>query len=106
MRRPIPKAGCYSLAIVAAVAALLLREVLSPLLGVSYPFLTSWAAIILSAWYCGVGASIVCTLVCVVGVWYWFLPYLHSFALQNPRAEISGMAIFSVVAGTSAKQRI
>ncbi|MGD0512292.1 MAG: PAS domain S-box protein [Terriglobales bacterium] len=99
MRRPIPKAGCYSLAIVAAVAALLLREVLSPLLGVSYPFLTSWAAIILSAWYCGVGASIVCTLVCVVGVWYWFLPYLHSFALQNPRAEISGMAIFSVVSG-------
>jgi PAS domain S-box-containing protein len=99
MHRVTPKAQGYFLAILAALVALLLRKMLSPLLGADNPYLTVWAAIVFSAWYCGIGPSIACTLVCVLGVWYWFLPYVNSFALQNPKAEISGIALFSVLSG-------
>lgn len=99
MRRVSPKARGYFLAILAALVALLLRKMLSPLLGAGNPYLTVWAAIVFSAWYCGIGPSVVCTILSVFGVWYWFLPYVNSFVLQNPKAEISGMALFVALSG-------
>src|SRR5580704_18970579 len=99
MRRVTPKVRGYFLAILAALVALLLRKMLSPLLGAGNPYLTVWAAIVFSAWYCGIGPSVLCTIASVFGVWYWFLPYVHSFVLQNSKAEISGMALFSVLSG-------
>ncbi len=89
----------YGLAILAAIAALLLRQVLSPLLGESNPYHTVWAAVFFSAWYCGLGPSIVTALVSVVGVWYWFLAPVGSFALRDPKTTISGMVGFLVFSG-------
>src|SRR5580658_8870666 len=86
----------YGLAVLAAIAALLLRQVLSPLLGESNPYHTVWAAVFFSAWYCGLGPSIVTTLLSAAGVWYWFLPRFHSFELQEPKAEISGLLGFLI----------
>jgi signal transduction histidine kinase len=86
----------YGLAILAAIVALFLREALSPLLGVNNPYHTVWAAVVFSAWYCGLGPSIVTALIGVAGVWYWFLPHLQSFELQDPKSEISGMFGFLV----------
>jgi hypothetical protein len=40
----------YSLAILAAIVALILRQLLSPLLGESNPYHTVWAAVFFSAW--------------------------------------------------------
>jgi PAS domain S-box-containing protein len=97
MRRVIPDARRYSLAILAALAALLLRKMLTPLFGYENPYLTAWAAIVLSAWYCGIGPSVLCTIMSMLGVWYWFLPRFNSFVLGNPKSEISGMALFSVL---------
>ena len=99
MRRFIPDARRYVVAILAALIALLLRNMLSPLLGASNPYHTVWMAVVFSAWYCGVGPSVVSTFVSLVGVWYLFLPPSHSFALQNPKAEISGMVGFLVFSG-------
>jgi PAS domain S-box-containing protein len=99
MGRTISGARPYFLAVLAALAALLLRKSLSPLLGMDNPYLTAWAAVVLSAWYYGIGPSLVCTIISVVGVWYLFLPYFHSFGLQNPKSEISGMVLFSLLAG-------
>ena len=70
---------------------------LSPLLGTDNPYLIAWAAICLSAWYCGIGPSIACILISVLGVWYWFLPVFHSFTFQNPKSEVSGMVLFSLL---------
>ncbi len=81
----------YGLAILAAMTALLIRELLSPFLGQDNPYHTVWAAVVFSAWYCGLGPSIVTTLLGGIGVWYSFLPYSHSFELQDPKTEISGM---------------
>jgi signal transduction histidine kinase len=84
----------YGLAVLAVIVALLLREVLTPLLGENNPYHTVWAAVVFSAWYCGLGPSVVTTVLSLVGVWYWFLPPTHSFALENPETAISGMVGF------------
>jgi signal transduction histidine kinase len=89
----------YSLAILAAVVALLLRGLLAPFLGQSNPYHTAWAAVVFSAWYCGLGPSIVAALVSLAGIWYWFLPPTGSFALRDPETEISGMLSFLVFSG-------
>src|SRR5580700_6498385 len=86
----------YGLAILAAMAALLLRGLLSPLLGESNPYHTIWAAVVFSAWYCGLGPSIVTTLVGAAGIWYWFMPRIHLLELQDLKHEISGMLGFLV----------
>ena len=92
-------AARYSFAVLSAVLALLLRQALSPLLGANNPFFTVWAAVVFSAWYCGLGPSIVTTLISALGVWYWFLPPLHSFRQQDLTAQISGLVGFGVLSG-------
>jgi signal transduction histidine kinase len=87
----------YGLAILAAIAALLLRQALSPLLGESNPYHTVWAAVFFSVWYCGLGPAIVTTLLSMVGVWYWFLAPAGSFTLRDPKTAISGMVGFLVL---------
>src|SRR5512135_3926300 len=92
-------AARYALAVLIAVLALLLRQVLSPLLGASNPYFTLWAAVVFSAWYCGLGPAVVMTVVSIVGVWYWFLVPMHSFRLQDPKTQISGLVGFVVLSG-------
>jgi signal transduction histidine kinase len=89
----------YALAILAATLALWLRWVLSPLLGETNPYHTLWPAVVFSAWYCGLGPSIVTSLLGLAGIWYWFLPPYNSFSLQDPKVEISGMLGFLVFSG-------
>jgi signal transduction histidine kinase len=89
----------YGLATLAAMAALLLRELLSPFLGTDNPYHTVWAAVVFAAWYCGVGPAILTTLLGGLGVWYWFLPPTRSFHLQDPKTEISGTVGFLFFSG-------
>ena len=92
-------AARYALAVFTAILALLLRRALSPLLGANNPYHTVWAAVVFSAWYCGLYPSIVTALLSVLGVWYWFLPPFGSFATQDAKAQIAGMAGFLVLSG-------
>jgi signal transduction histidine kinase len=96
--RNFKKVRGYGLAIVAAVAALWLRQLLSPLFGDSNPYHTLWLGVVFSAWYCGLGPSVLTVLIGVVGVWYWFLPPYNSFALRNPN-DLFGMIGFVVFSG-------
>lgn len=89
----------YGFAVLAALTGLLLREMLSPLFGAANPYHAAWAAVAFSAWYCGAGAAVLTTFVSMFGVWYWFLPPYHSFALQEPRTQIPGMIGFLVFSG-------
>jgi signal transduction histidine kinase len=86
----------YAIASAAAIIALLLRQLFFPFLGASNPYHTVWPAVVFSAWYCGLGPSVVTALLSVVGVWYWFLPPFGSFALQDPKSAIAGMLGFLV----------
>jgi hypothetical protein len=86
----------YGLAILASSVAIVLRQLVSPLLGSDNPYHTIWAAVVFSAWYCGVGPSIVTVLLGLMGVWYWFLPPAGSFTLQDTRADVYGMIGFVI----------
>jgi PAS domain S-box-containing protein len=88
----------YTLAILAALGALLLRNVFTPLLGASNPYHTVWLAVIFMAWYCGIGPSVVGTIIAVLGVWYWLLPPANSFAIRD-RTEVFGMLGFLIFSG-------
>jgi PAS domain S-box-containing protein len=90
-------AGRYTVAVLAAVLALLLRQALSPLLGAKSPYFTVWAAVVFSAWYCGLWPSIVTTLINALGVWYWFLPPVHSFRVEDPKTQIGTLAGFGLL---------
>jgi PAS domain S-box-containing protein len=89
----------YAFAILAAVAALLLRQALSPWYGTGFAFQTAFAAIAFAAWYCGVGPAILTALIGLLGAWYWFLPPVDTFALKDPKTEIPGMIGRFVLAG-------
>jgi PAS domain S-box-containing protein len=92
-------AARYAFAVLTAVLALLLRQALWPLLGANNPYHTVWAAVIFSAWCFGLGPSIVTTLISALGVWYLFLLPLHSFRLQDPKSQITGLVWFGVLSG-------
>jgi PAS domain S-box-containing protein len=83
----------YFLAIMAAFVALYLRYLLTPLLGNQNPYHTVWLAVVFSAWYCGTGPAIICTVISTLGVDYWFLPPFHAFSIQD-RTEVYGMVGF------------
>jgi PAS domain-containing protein len=84
-------AARYFIALLAAAVALALRDMLSPLLGATNPYHTVWAAVVFSAWYCGVGPSVATTLVSALGVWFWFIPRL---GLNDLRVQFFGMVGF------------
>ncbi|MGC1684033.1 MAG: PAS domain S-box protein [Candidatus Acidiferrales bacterium] len=87
----------YALAVIAAIVALYLRQALMPLLGDRNLFHTAWLAVVFSAWYCGLGPSIVATVLSALGIWYWFIPPVHSFNIHDPSQMFGllGFLLFS-----------
>jgi PAS domain S-box-containing protein len=88
----------YVLAAFAAFSALLVRSLLTPLLGNHDAYHTVWLAVVFSAWYCGLGPSILTALFSALGVWYWFLPPSHSWIARD-RADLYGMLGFVLFSG-------
>jgi PAS domain S-box-containing protein len=89
--------------------AVALRHSLTPFLGEANPYHTAWVAVAFSVWYCGLGAAIVATLVCLVGMNYWLLPRLGSPGAVDPTAlwEMLGFLILAamIIALGEATQR-
>lgn len=69
----------YTLGALAGIGALLLRNFLTPVLGLHNPYHTAWLAVVFAAWYCGLGPAIVTILIGATGIWYFFLLPVHSF---------------------------
>jgi PAS domain S-box-containing protein len=88
----------YSLGILAAIFALLLRRLLSPVLGGQNPYHTLWLAVVFSSWYCGIGPSIITVVVGGLGIWYWFLPPM-GWRIQAAQEAYGmlGFVLFSAV---------
>jgi PAS domain S-box-containing protein len=77
---------------------LVLRYLLTPLLGHQNPYHTVWLAVVFAAWYCGLGPSIVTTILTALGVNYWFLPPIRSFNVAD-RTDWNGLIAFVVFSG-------
>ena len=88
-------AARYAVAILATAVALFARQLLTPLYGSQNPYHTVWLAVAFAAWYCGLGPSVATALLGALGVWYWFIPPFHSFAMHN-RSDLFGALGFLV----------
>lgn len=81
----------YGLALVLAGLALFVRSVLPFPEGTSI-YQLPIAAVVVSAWYGGRGPGLLATLICATGVWYWFIPPVHSWDISPDHA--TGFSIF------------
>ena len=89
----------YVLALVVTALFLVLRGVLDPVIGSYVPYLAVLPAIVFSAWFCGLGPSILSMLVAFLGEQYWFIPPVHSLrVLDNP--DLAGAIVYFVVSLT------
>src|SRR4028118_178631 len=71
----------YSVAAFAVAVALLIKLLLEPLIVQETPFLLVFVAILLSAWYGGLGPGLAATAGAALIIDYFFLPPLYSFTV-------------------------
>jgi signal transduction histidine kinase len=83
----------YALALLATVAALLLRLALNPFLGPYQPYITLFPAVAFSAWYCGIGPSILSVALTLIGTQFWLLTPPYSFPAFS-RAQVVDILVF------------
>ena len=73
----------YIIAVSAAVLALAARRALAPVLGDYLPYVTLFPAIAFGAWFCGVGPSILLTLLGIVGARYFIIFPRYSLSVPD-----------------------
>jgi len=83
----------YALAIAATSTLLLTCSALNPFVSARVMFVLLFPAIAFSAWYCGVGPSIVAVVLALVGARYWFITPTHSFRVPDT-AQLICMLVF------------
>jgi signal transduction histidine kinase len=88
----------YTVALLLMAVAVLVRWLLNPLLDNSIPYVTLFPAVAFAAWYCGIGPSIVSTILALVAATYLVIPPVHSFHILN-RVEFYGILAFSLSSG-------
>lgn len=86
----------YGLAILSTVAAILARKTLDPIFGEQYPFITFMFAIILTAWYGGVGPAMVALVLGFMSAAYFFLNPRGSVEVYGVEPQI-GMVLYVAV---------
>lgn len=73
----------YGLAMLAFVLALLARFALDDFLSQGFPYLTFFPAVILTTFFCGTGAGILCAILSGLAAWYFFIPVQWSFGING-----------------------
>src|SRR5260370_16794776 len=76
-------AARYIVALAAAILAVVARGLLSPILGDYLPYVTLYPAIAFGAWFCGVGPSILLTVVGIVGARYFIVVPRYSLNIPD-----------------------
>src|SRR6202158_1313848 len=83
----------YAQAVVAVLIALLLSSALHPLVGDRLVYILILPAIAFSDWYCGIGPSLVATVLALAGAMYGPITSVHSFPVPN-RSELFLLSAF------------
>jgi two-component system cell cycle sensor histidine kinase/response regulator CckA len=93
-----PSAGVrYGVAVFAALAALVVRIALDPVLGAHSPYLPSTLAVMVAAWFGGRGPGFAATAFSTLGIQFFLIEPRFSFAIAH-REAVAGLALFVVVA--------
>ena len=83
----------YTFAVVSVVAALLISSALYPLVGERLVYVLILPAVAFSAWYCGIGPSLVASALALLGAMYGPITSVHSFPAPN-RSELFLISAF------------
>jgi signal transduction histidine kinase len=90
----------YVIAILAVLAAFLVRVSLMPVLGDErFSFTPFVATVVFCVWYCGLRPAVLAAMLSALVVWYTFLPPQHSFGAKNSVPELAGMFVFFLLCG-------
>jgi signal transduction histidine kinase len=89
----------YAVAFLVTALFLFLRGVLDPMIGSYVPYLAVLPAIVFSAWFCGLGPSILSMLLAFLGEQYWFVPPTHTLRIVGTE-ERAGAIVYFVVSLT------
>jgi signal transduction histidine kinase len=82
----------YVFAVAGTAAVLLTCRAFQPLAGDAVRYLLLFPLVVCSAWYAGIGPSLVSVVLALTGVWYWFTAPVHSFRIPDPAQSISILA--------------
>ncbi|MCU1241548.1 MAG: domain S-box [Candidatus Acidoferrum typicum] len=86
----------YALALAVTAFFLVLRGVLDPVIGSYVPYLAVLPAIVFSAWFCGLGPSILSMLLAFLGEQYWFIPPFHTLRISGTPDRAGAIVYFLV----------
>lgn len=91
----------YGVAVVSVVVATALRYAVGPLLPPGLPFLTYFIAVVVSAWYGGLGPAAVCIVLSSLAAAHFFIPPDDSLLIEDP-AHLIGLGAFIVLGAAMA----
>lgn len=86
----------WSIAVAAFGAAVVLRFVSDHALPAGFPYLTFFPAVILTAFFGGLGPGILCAVLSGLAAWYWFIPPFAGFAVNTSVGIALGFYAFIV----------
>ena len=92
----LPATWRYLVALLAAAAAILLRVAFDPVWGIKLPYITLFPAIMLSAWFGGMWAGIVTTIVTGIAAVYFWIEPARSWKVADS-SELIGLSVFLFV---------
>ena len=101
----------YAVAVASVAFALALKTLLDPLSAQDAPFLLAFGAVMVSAWYGGLGPGLLATVLAGLGVDYFFLDPRGSFSGLGPEAAplavffLEGTLLSSVIGALRAARR-
>ena len=85
----------YAVALAAFAVAVLLRYIFSDRLGATVPYLQFFPAIMLAAWYGGLGPGVLITTLSMVVAMYWLLPPA-GIAVSDPADQVSLVSFIAI----------
>jgi hypothetical protein len=87
----------YLIATILSFGSLQLCARLPPRFGNGNPYHLAWLVVFISAWYLGLGPSVLALTVESLGVWYFFSPNPHSFHLvtRGSATDLGGFLLLS-----------
>jgi two-component sensor histidine kinase len=93
--RAHPKVG-YTIAIVASALATLVRFWVDPMLPTGFPYLTFFPAVILTAFFCGLGPGVLAAVLSGFAAWFFFMAPVYSFHIFPQTALALALYTFIV----------
>ena len=92
----LPTPARYSVAVAAAITAIVLRLSFDPLWGVKLPYITHFPAIMVAAWLGGLGPGILTTLITAAATQYFWIEPTNSWRVTET-SELIGLLVFLAV---------